>query len=83
MQVSFKIEKGKPVPERSIRAKYPFDQMEVGDSIFVQLRGEKDNLMKLQTSVNGNSRDWALRKKNDHKFVTKQEGKGVRIWRIK
>ena len=33
--MSFNIEKNVPLPEKNVRWKYPFDQMEVGDSFFV------------------------------------------------
>lgn len=33
--MSFEIEKNVPMPEKHVRWKYPFDQMEVGDSFFV------------------------------------------------
>jgi len=33
--MTFTIDKGVPLPEKGLRFKYPFDQMEVGDSFFV------------------------------------------------
>lgn len=82
-QTTFKIEKNKPMPERAFKTAFPLDKMEVGDSFFVPLRHDKDTIARLQSSISGKTRDWSLRSKNDSKFATRVEGKGVRVWRIK
>lgn len=70
----FKIEKDVPVKEASNRAsKYPFKDMEVGDSFFVDdasLRGPIQNACR------------AYGARNFSKFVTRTVSNGFRVWRI-
>jgi len=75
----FKIDKNVPIPEGrwgKRRKKYPFDEMEVGDSFFIH--GGK------QESITSIMRHW--REKLGHKYTTRsvvENGvKGVRVWRI-
>lgn len=82
-QTTFKIEKGKEMPTRSLKTTYPFDKMEIGDSFFAGMGHDKDTVMKLQSSISGKARDWSLRSRKDFRFSTRIEGKGIRVWRIK
>ena len=67
------IEKGIVVPKRW-GSKYPFEEMEVGDSFFA-----KANSGSLLTMA----KYFIKKNKNDWKFVSRKEGDGVRIWRTK
>lgn len=66
-----KIEKGVPMPKNKRATKYPFAEMEVGDSFYV----EPDN-----GSIHA-AASW-YGKRNNKKFATRKEGEGRRIWRI-
>lgn len=73
----FKIEKNIPVPPlRDTHSKYPFGEMNIGDSIFVPHKaGAGVNPVVSAAAYYGN--------KNNKKFTTKNEEKGTRVWRIK
>lgn len=71
-----KIEKGIPVhdPRASVnsrRGKYPWDDMEVGDSFHAPAKANS-----LRTAAANYS------KKTGRKFVVRKEGDGARAWRI-
>lgn len=76
-----KIEKDVPLPKMrggdgsfKTYASYPFKSMEVFDSILIP------------SSLHlGNARRAAHKygKDNNKKFVTKMEGEGLRVWRVK
>lgn len=74
--MTFVIEKDVPLPEKNVRWKYPFDQMEVGDSFFV---ANKDTTQMSALCKRAGSRLTA-------RFVTAKveyEGRsGVRVWRM-
>lgn len=63
-----KIEKGVPIPDR--RGKYPWADMDVGDSFFVAT----DKVENFRRNVYGKNR-------NGKKFTARAEGNGVRVWR--
>lgn len=73
----FKIEKTVEIPGNAGRTggpnRYPFPDMEVGDSFFVSgAQGSK---------AGPAAHTWG--RSHGRKFVTRKEGDGVRIWRIK
>jgi len=74
--MTFDIEKGVPLPEKNVRWKYPFDELEVGDSFFV---ANKDTTQLSALCKRAGSR-------LDARFVTakatKQGKEGVRVWRM-
>ncbi len=71
----FVIEKNVPIPLKgNVRRKYPFAQMEVGDSIFVA--GDAAKTENISCSAN------AYGKRNGAKFSARCVEGGVRIWRI-
>lgn len=69
----FKIEKGIPLAARSRgREKiYPFSDMEIGDSFLTENK-----------KVGRAAIQFTKRRNNGWKFATRNEGNGVRIWRI-
>ncbi len=74
--MTFVIEKNVPLPEKNIRWKYPFDQMEVGDSFFVA--NKESTQMSALCKRAG--------KRLEARFVTAKaetnDAKGVRVWRV-
>ena len=74
--MSFVIDRGVPLPEKNVRWKYPFEQMEVGDSFFVV---NKDT-----TQMSALCKRAATRLGG--RFVTAKVehdgGSGVRVWRM-
>lgn len=74
------IEKNIPVPARThdSRMKYPFHQMEVGDSFAVPcFEGVDIELLtkRMRTTMG------AAARRLERKFVMAVEGQGVRVWR--
>jgi len=67
--MSIEIEKRVAIPES--KPKYPYDEMKVGDSFFV----EGGNI---QTIANSN---WRKGKLLGMKFISRRVDDGVRVWR--
>lgn len=68
------IEKNVPIEEkRGRKPKYPFDQMEIGDSFLVIDRKDK-NIVRAAAHMYG--------RKNTITFKTQTVEQGVRVWRI-
>ena len=67
--INVELEKGVPLPVS--RKKYPYKEMEVGDSFFVAEAG-------IQNVCNQNYR---MGKKLGMSFIARKEGDGVRVWR--
>lgn len=68
------IEKGVPIPPSSgggRKPKYPWREMKVGDSFFVE--GEP---IKLRNSL------YPLATRHNIKLTIRTEGNGVRVWRV-
>lgn len=83
----FEIEKGIPIPDKRNpggsskgQTKYPFQEMEVGDSF---LYNDKLNDEKGQRNIANNARNWCKHHQLNWKFIARQISQGVRIWRIK
>lgn len=79
------IEKGIEMPAHtSRRRRYPFTDMEVGDSFFVPLDGRKAE--NLASSISGSARSGRAARANGRRYVTRtvvENGvKGVRCWRV-
>lgn len=74
-KTEIKIEKGVPIPPNSSGrvSKYPFTEMEIGDSIYIDAPPQK-----VRPSTQGFSS-----RHPEYRFVTRTEGKGVRVWRVK
>ena len=67
--MTINIDKDTPFPEPKKR--YPFDEMEVGDSFFA-----KRTTQQLLSSA-------ARHQKDGRKFTARAENDGARIWRVK
>ena len=71
------IEKNIPVNKflkRSRSHKYPFRELEVGDSFYVALSEQEINVLRVLA--------WRFSKQTGWRFVTKKVDSGVRVWRI-
>jgi hypothetical protein len=68
-----KIDKGVPIPAPNFGpiSKYPFTELEVGDSFFVK---EKQTVMASACAGHG--------KRHNKKFTTRSENGGTRVWRV-
>ena len=85
----YKIEKNVQLPT-DLRSKntYPFEDMEVGDSIFIKL-AEKDDAQRLRNRLAQASRNFGKKQDPEWTFVLRYmlesygslEVSGVRIWR--
>ena len=73
----FEIEKGIAVP--AARFKYPWAEMEIGDSFFVE-PGER-SLTKMHGHLSSLGNHYG--KPRGMKFTTRQVDGGVRVWRVK
>jgi len=74
--MEIKIEKNVPMPPRmgpGIKAKYPWKELEVGDSFFVNGGTKTTTISRLachHAALTG------------RKFAVRTEGEGARVWRI-
>ena len=68
--ISVGLDKDVPLPEA--RKRYPYKEMEVGDSFFVEGGG-------IQNICNQNYRTG---KKLGKSFIARKEDNGVRVWRV-
>lgn len=83
MVIALMIEKDIPLPKKKRFGYFdaPYDRMEIGDSFFYELR-EGQKRSSVHASLIGNGRRWALRNGLYHRFVTRNEGNGIRVWRV-
>lgn len=68
--MSIVIEKNVPLPTNTVKAKYPFEAMEVGDSFFVDRK---------PATLYGAARRAAVRL--TRKFAVREAEGGSRVWR--
>ena len=68
--ISVGLDKDVPLPEA--RKRYPYREMEIGDSFFVEGGG-------IQNICNQNYRTG---KKLGRSFIARKEDNGVRVWRV-
>ena len=71
-----KVDKNIPVATRVRgRQKYPWHEMNVGDSILC--------LNVVRSVPLTSAKEWAKRHKKKYKFTARKENGGIRIWRVK
>ena len=68
----YEITDAVPIPQPIKRHNYPYEQMQVGESFWV-------NGISMQSICNANRRQ---SKRLKRKFVCRGEGDGVRVWRV-
>lgn len=76
MTSDLKIERGIPVPERRKR-KYPFEDMQPGDSFEVPLNG--DTLFRTRSRIQGSMAHFRTK---GWSFTTRKTDTGIRVWRL-
>lgn len=77
MKMSIKIEKGKPIPEHSNQGKYPWGELQIGDSFLVGSRHWAFG------SLANYNKKMKRRKQKQIKIETRKDGDKCRVWRIK
>ena len=83
---SFKIQKNIPLPEdmRSRASKYPWNIMEVGDSIFIPLE-EGDDGKRMKNRISQSCRNFGKKQDPQWRYALRyrleDEVSGVRVWR--
>lgn len=88
--MTFQLEADVPVPARAAPnrdAKYPFNQMEVGQSFLVPLTGEDNDVNRIRRRMNSacGTAQRRIRKTtgNEVRFTSRTVTEGVRVWRTK
>jgi len=79
------IDKGIPLPtDMRNELKYPFDKLDIGDSIFFTLEKE-DNASRMKNRLAQATRTFGRRQEPERHFVIRyrleNEVSGVRVWR--
>lgn len=78
------IEKGLPIPKLKgpgAKNKYPWGEMEIGDSFSVKLSNNPD---KIRLNLLNSAKNWSKYNNKNYKFKTRtiKEDGVVRIWRV-
>lgn len=73
-----KVESNKALPlkRRGVPGKYPWKDLKVGDSFFIEGRDKKNGIYSCLASFNKRNAEEAI------KITIRMEPKGVRVWRI-
>ncbi|SPD72337.1 hypothetical protein PITCH_A1290014 [uncultured Desulfobacterium sp.] len=69
------------IPAVNSKNKYPWPQMEVGDSVLVQLE-QGESLYSLKRKVGPAARYYGDKTGKKFKALLDHDGNGVRVWRI-
>ena len=77
----FVIEKGIPVPPSLRGKRYPFNEMEIGDSILIPCGGESVNFERFRNRVTAYM-SGARKENKELKLVSRKVEGGIRVWRI-
>ena len=76
-----KIEKHVPMPEVHSKIKFPWAEMEVGDSVLVRI-GSGEEIDTLKRQVKGSARYYGVKTGKKFRSLISREDDGVRVWRI-
>ena len=76
-----KIEKGVPFPEVHSKFKFPWPEMEVGDSVLIKT-GKVETVDLLKRKVKGSARYYGVKTGKKFRSLINREEDGVRVWRI-
>lgn len=80
----FKVEKGVPAPKRHHRMKYPFREMEVGDSFFVPLTSTSGLPSTLRSNISASARSvFGQSGRIETKTVEESGVLGFRVWLVR
>jgi hypothetical protein len=83
MGFMFQIESGVEIPPQAQplrKMKYPFNQLNVGDS-FVFPVGPDEDREAVQNRLQSAAANWG--RSREMRFVTRRIGSGIRVWRIR
>jgi hypothetical protein len=75
-----KVDKDVPIPDSNAQLKYPWAEMDHGDSFEVECSEEQKNRVRNAVSVAGHR--WLSRNRPGWKIMTRQTEKGIRAWLI-
>jgi len=75
-----KVDKGVPIPETTAHLKYPWSDMEHGDSFEVECTEDTRDRVRNAISVAGHR--WLGRNRPGWKIMTRSTEKGIRAWLI-
>lgn len=71
-----KVERKVEIPPRTKGLKYPWDELKVGDSFFVDQKVTSNGMYSCAANYN-------RRAKKPIKISVRKEGNGIRVWRVK
>lgn len=78
-----KIEKGRSIPEVNSRVKYPWADMEVGDSVFFKAEN-RESVNKLKRKIVPSARYYGEKTNKEFKTLAERDPEeGVRVWRLR
>lgn len=79
---NFKVEKNVPITKtKKVNDKYPFSEMEVGDSFFIKCK-DKEDFRRKSIVVCNYFKKYILDNNLNWKYCTrKQEDYNIRVWR--
>ena len=76
-----KIDKGLELPDKQSggrETKYPYKELEVGDSYLVKLKKYSKSK---HASISSAAAQWVKRNELDWKFTVRKVDEGIRVWR--
>ena len=76
-----KVEKNVPFPEVHTKFKFPWAEMEVGDSVLIKT-GKKETVDMLKRKVKGSARYYGVKSGKKFRSLINREEDGVRVWRV-
>jgi len=76
-----KIEKNVPFPEVHSKFRFPWPEMEVGDSVLI-CTGEKEKVDMLKRKVKGSARYYGVKTGKKFRSLVNRDEIGVRVWRV-
>jgi len=76
-----KIEKDVAFPEVHSKFKFPWPEMEVGDSVLIKT-GKSETVDSLKRKVKGAARYYGVKTSKRFRSLINREEDGVRVWRV-
>jgi len=76
-----RIEKNVPFPEVHSKFKFPWNEMEVGDSVLIKT-GKTETVDILKRKVKGSARYYGVKSGKRFRSLISREENGVRVWRV-
>jgi hypothetical protein len=75
------IEKNVPFPEVHSKFRFPWAEMEVGDSVLIKT-AKTETIEMLKRKVKGSARYYGVKTGKKFRSLINREEKGVRVWRV-